>query len=187
MTQQIMVAPEQVAGWYAANAAGRTRTALWIVGSIILAVLVYWVVVNYIGKNYSSGKSFKDTPPPLPQNANTSGSNVGNVGSEAYPEDPFKYANELHLRLVPFDLWYWYEPVCAGPDDLCYRLQKMQKSGDGFIAAVGRAYLSSNGKKLSDAIKKNPCGCVESCLTCRTTKYQIDKNGLIGKLASFGY
>lgn len=170
-----------------AGASQNTKVVVWLIGGVLFAVLIYWLVVRYIGKNVSSGKPYVD-PQSTPTGGTTTGSNNG--GTTQQPpysistEDPFKFANELQLKLE--DSWFG---ICSTPDDTCYRLQKLANGGDAFIQSVGRAYQSSFSKKLSAAIGTNPCGCtpIGSATWGRQTNYPIDKKALANRLVAFGY
>jgi hypothetical protein len=183
MYEQLNYVPTQVADIYAASTQ-RTRTMLYVVGGILFAVLIYWLVVRYIGKNISSGKAYIDnqTPPQNGSSTSTTGQNNGGNTTSTTPEDPFMYANELNLKLT--STWLG---VCAAPDEVCYRLMKLANGDDNFKIAVGRAYQSSQGTKLSEAISKNPCCCTDSLCGYRYTKFVMNKQGLISKLQSMGY
>ena len=77
--------------------------------------------------------------------------------------------------------------VCGNPDNICYRLSSLLNRGDEYMKAVGKAYGSISTVSLSQAIKNNPCECLASCWTCRTTKYPANKADLVKKLQQFGY
>jgi hypothetical protein len=166
-----------VSAWYNEQSA-RTRVITAVVGLLAVAMFLYWFFVRYVGKNMSSGKSFKDTGAPVDTKSTST------YVEPTFSDSPQLFANEL---MVALEYTWALGFVCGNPDNLCYRLQSLANGSDDYVRAVGKAYSGASVTTLSDAIQKNPCECLKSCWTCRTTKYPANKAALVSKLKSFGY
>ena len=166
--------------WYNAQTP-RTRIITAVLGALAVVMFLYWFFVRFVGKNMSSGKSFKDTSIPTGTGTNTG---TGTSVQPNFTDSPQLFANEL---MVALEYTWGFGSICGNPDNLCYRLQKLAGSSDEYIRSVGKSYSGASTQSLSQAIQKNPCECLASCWTCRTTKYPANKTGLISKLQQFGF
>lgn len=166
---------QNLANFYG-NQSENNKLLLKVGGVIALALLIYWFVVRYTGKNMTKGKSFND--------ANGSPFNNGTtVNTGPSNNQSLLLANELAIAL---DYTWGFGSVCGDPDNICEKLQRVNNGDDNLKKAVGQAYQNANGKLLSEAVKANPCCCTKSSWTCRDTKFPLDKTKLIQKLQNLG-
>ena len=165
-----------ISAWFNAQTP-RNRLIIAVVGILAAAMFLYWFFVRFVGKNMSSGKSFKDMGVPSSSSSTT-------TPEPTFSDSPQLFANEL---IVALEYTWALGYVCGNPDNLCYRLQSLANGSDAYIRAVGKAYSGASVTTLSDAIQKNPCECLKSCWTCRTTKYPANKIALVSKLKTLGY
>ena len=168
--------------WYNTQSP-RTRLIVAIVGILSVVMFLYWFFVRFVGKNMSSGKSFKDTSNST-QTTQNSTQNSSSSTSANFKDTPQLFASEL---MVALEYTWAFGLVCGNPDNICYRLSSLLNQSDDYIRAVGKAYSTTSTMTLSQAIQNNPCECLASCWTCRTTKYPANKASIISKLQQFGY
>lgn len=167
---------QSISIWYKSQT-WRTQMIVAVVGVLAIVMFLYWFFVRFVGKNMSDGKSFVD-------NTSSTKTNTGSGSAPNFQDSPQLFASELMTAL---EYTWGFGFVCGNPDNLCYRLNSLLNKGDDYIKAVGRDYGSISSMPLSEAIKNNPCECLASCWTCRTTKYPANKAALIQKLQQFGY
>lgn len=167
---------QTIINWFS-SLSPRNRLIVAVIAILSVIMFLYWFFVRFVGKNMSSSKPFRDTQPPQYNNNNSS-------TPPSFQDSPQLFATELMTAL---EYTWAFGFVCGNPDNICYRLNSMMAKGDEYVRQVGKAYSTISQISLSQAIQKNPCECVASCWTCRTTKYPTNKGAIISKLQSMGY